>query len=291
LERPEGIELHDATGFDHPLNYHRTVRKGRLMPGAQDYQTVGHLYRGIRHGFEVLAQTHGEDLFFCGDPHAQIGQAEASLPGLITVSDLASAEAAIGTIIEQGEGAPSHSEDSHYQRFVRMKEDYTAFMAADPDFEPAFPAAHNPVSRHPLEPGPHVLINAPDSALVLDLANSIYSHMVRSLVQSFGRAPAHRGDKMTLISLAIDLMFVLDGLASHLASLPANHAHPGVNAGMTFSLPRDLQRLPEGRSEQVLMTERLEELATQAAHLFVAPHPLAAVSDRLTSIAAKLTFV
>ncbi|MCW2801085.1 MAG: hypothetical protein JWQ70_2557 [Aeromicrobium sp.] len=291
LERPEGIELHDATGFDHPLNYHRTLKKGRLMPGAQDYQTVGHLYRGIRHGFDVLAGAHGESVLFCGDPGAQIGQAEASLPGLIEVSDLASAEAAIGTIIEQGEGAPSHSEDSHYQRFVRVKEDFTAFLAADPDFEPAFPVAHNPVPRHPLDPGPHVLINHPDSVLVLDLANSIYSHMVRALVQTFGRTPAHRGDKMAMISLAIDLMFVLDGLASHLASLPASHAHPGTNAGMTFSLPRDLQRLPEGRSEQMLMTERLEELATQAGHLFVAPHPLAGVSDQLAGIAAKLTFV
>ena len=145
--------------------------------------------------------------------------------------------------------------------------------------------------RHPLDPGPHVLINHPDSVLVLDLANSIYSHMVRSLVQTFGRTPAHRGDKMTMISLAIDLMFVLDAIASHLAGLPANHAHPGTNAGMTFSLPRDLQRLPEGRSEQVLMTERLEELATQAGHLFVAPHPLSGVSDQLAGIAAKLTFV
>jgi hypothetical protein len=234
---------------------------------------------------------HGEDVLFCGDPDAQIGQHEASLPGLITVSDLASAEAAIGTIIEQGEGAPSHSEDSHYQRFVRMKEDYTAFMAADPDFEPAFPAARNPVCRRPLEPGPHVLINVPESALVLDLANSVFSHMVRSLVQSFGRSPAHRGDKMTMISLAIDLMFVLDGLASHLASLPANHVHPGVNAGMTFTLPRDLQRLPEGQSEQVVMVERLDELATQAAHLFEAPHPLSGTADQLRSIAAKVTFV
>jgi hypothetical protein len=291
LERPEGIELHDATGFDPPLNYHRTMRKGRLMAGAQDYRTVGHLYRGIRHGFEVLAKMHGENVLFCGDPGAQIGQREASLPGLITVSDLANAEAAIGTIIEQGEGAPSHSEHSHYQRFVRMKEDFTAFMAEDPTFDPAFPAAHNPVSRHPLDPGPHVLVNAPESTLVLDLANSIYSHMLRALVQTFGRGTAHQGDKMTLVSLAIDLMFVLDGIASHLASLPANHAHPGVNAGMTFSLPRDLQRLPEGDSEKVLMTERLQELATQAGHLFVAPHPLADVSDQLTGIAANLTFV
>ena len=44
--------------FVHPADYHRTQPKGRLMPSAQDYTTVGHLYRGIRHGFEVLAPSH-----------------------------------------------------------------------------------------------------------------------------------------------------------------------------------------------------------------------------------------
>ncbi|MEO6605272.1 MAG: ferritin-like protein [Aeromicrobium sp.] len=290
LERPEGIELHDATGFDHPADYERTLKKGRLMPGAQDYETIGHLYRGILHGFEALVQMHGEEAVFCGHPDAQIGPTEVSLPGLITVSDLKSVKAAIGTIIEQGEGAPSHSEDSHYQRFVQIKEDFAALVAADPSFEPAFPVARNPVASQSWTTEEHVLINAPESELVLDLANSVYSLMVRTLVQSFGRGSAHRGDKMALMSLAVNLMIVLDGIASHLASLPANPAHPGVNAGVTFSLPRDVQRMPEGHPEQVLLTERLEELATQAAHLFEGSHPIAKTSEKLTEIAAKLVF-
>jgi len=57
-----------------------------------------------------------------------------------------SAEAAIGTIIDQGEGAPGHSETSHYNRFLRVRQEYDAFVATDPPSEPAFPAAHNPVS-------------------------------------------------------------------------------------------------------------------------------------------------
>ncbi len=114
--------------------------------------------------------------------------------------------------------------------------------------------------------------------------------MVRALVQSFGRDVGYRDDKAPLMNLAINLMFVLEGLACHLASLPANAEHPGVNAGMTFSLPGDIQRHPEGRSEQVLMKERLEEMATQAAHLFNASHPLAKLSEKLTGIGEKLNF-
>ncbi|MEP7240638.1 MAG: ferritin-like protein [Devosia sp.] len=284
LERPEGVELHDATGFAHPHSFHRTLPKGRLMPSAQDYLTVGHLYRGIRHGFEVLAHMHGESALFVGDVGAQVSPTEASLPGLSTVFDLKSAEAAIGTIIEQGEGAPSHSDDSHYNRFVRVKAQLDAFLADDPGFDPAFPVAHNPVTYHPQTGGSHVYINAAESVQVLDLANSLYTHMVRSLVQSFGRAAERRADKMTLVSFAIDLMFVLDKVASHLASLPASHVHPGVNAGMTFSLPRDVQRLPEGRVERALLHERVVEMSIQAGHLFPAPHPLSAIAEQLAAI-------
>lgn len=290
LERPEGVELEDATGFDHPVEYDRTLKKGRLMPGAQDYETIGHLYRGILHGFEGLVHMHGATDVFCGDPEAQIGPDIASLPGLIAVSNLADVKAAVNTIIEQGEGAPSDKDDGHYQRFVRIREEYRAFLAEDPSFEPAYPVARNPVSRQSWSAEPLVLVNEPEAELVLDLANSLYSLMVRALVQSFGRDVGYRDDKMPLMTLAINLMFVLEGVACHLATLPASADHPGINAGMTFSLPGDIQRHPEGRSEQVLMKERLEEMATQAAHLFDAKHPLAKLSEKLSGIGEKLTF-
>jgi hypothetical protein len=103
LERPEGKELTDSSEFIHPSEYHRTMPKGRLMPSAQDYTTQGHLYRGIRHGFVALCHRHGDAALFVGDVASQIGPAEASLPGMTTVHDLKSAEAAIQTIIEQGE--------------------------------------------------------------------------------------------------------------------------------------------------------------------------------------------
>ncbi len=287
LERPEGKELSDSTEFVHPADYHRTAPKGRLMPSAQDYGTVGHLYRGIRHGLAVLAHHIGEQALFCGDPASQIGPGDASLPGLSVITDLRSAEDAIETIIEQGEGAPSHSEDSHYSRFLRVREEYAAFLAADPDFAPAFPVAHNPVMRRPLDPLNRVHVNSHEAAPVLDLANSLYGAMLRSLVQAFGRGPADAEGKRLFVDMAIDLMEQLPPIASYLASLPANHAHPGVNAGITFTTLRDTMRLPPGAAEKRMMAERVAEIAKHARRVFPAGHELAGTADALDRLTAR----
>lgn len=140
LERPEGMPLRDSPEFVHPTDYHRTAPKGTIMPSAQDYLTIGHLYRGIMHGFEVLTDKLGEDVLFCGDVASQISPADAPLPGLSVVTNLDSAEEAIETIIEQGEGAPEHSEDSHYQRLVNLRTQLDEILAADPAFEPHSPS-------------------------------------------------------------------------------------------------------------------------------------------------------
>jgi CDGSH-type Zn-finger protein/uncharacterized Fe-S cluster protein YjdI len=287
LERPEGKALSDSSEFVHPRDYHRTQPKGRLMPNAQDYETVGHLYRGIRHGFDVLAHHTSEASLFCGDPASQIGPSEASLPGLMTVTNLKAAEQAIQTIIEQGEGAPEHSEDSHYSRFVRVRKEYNDFLAADPDFDPAFPCAHNPTMRRPLDAHNRIFVHSREAAPVLDLANSIYGHMLRCLVQAWGRGAEGEAGKRLFVDSAIDLMELLPGVATYLASLPAGHEHPGVNAGITFTMLRDVARLPTGPGETRMMAERLIEIATHARRVFPEGHELAGTAAAVEAIANK----
>ena len=287
LERPEGKELSDSTEFVHPADYHRTQPKGRLMPHAQDYATVGHLYRGIRHGFDVLAHHIGEAALFCGGAERQITPAEASMPGITAVTDLTSAKAAIETIIDQGEGSPGHNEDSHYNRFLRVRAEYDAFIAEDPAFQPAFPAAHNPVMRQPLDPTGRVYIDEPHAAGALDLANAAYGQALRCLTQAYGRSVEEGPRKRLFVDAAIDLMFVLTGIGPYLASLPAGRAHPGVNAGMTFTMLRDLSRLPAGASELQITAERFQEMAVQAARLFSQGHELAGTAETLRRIGAK----
>ncbi len=287
VERPEGKELTDASEFVHPSDYHRTQPKGRLMPSAQDYGTVGHLYRGIRHGLTVLAHHIGEAALFCGDPASQIGPADASLPGISVVRDLKSAEDAIETIIEQGEGAPDHSENSHYNRFVNVRREYDAFIAADPSFAPAFPVAHNPTMRPPVDKHDHVHVTAAEAARVLDFANSLYGHLLRCLVQAFGRGAEDEDGKRLFVNTAIDLMEFLPAVGNHLASLPANPHHAGVNAGVTFSMLRDIARLPRGPAEKRMMAERVAEIAKHARRVFPEGHELSGIADKLEPIVAR----
>ena len=148
-DRPEGVDAPDGAGFDPPARYDRVVEGDRLVPSAQDYATVGHLYRGIRAGLEELARTYGEKQLFVGDPAAQVGKDMAPLDELCAVTDLASALQAVDTIVEQGEGSPNNPEKSHYRRFVAVRDELRATLAARPDFEPAHPVARNPVMRKP----------------------------------------------------------------------------------------------------------------------------------------------
>lgn len=288
LERPEGVEMSDAPEFVHPSDYARTAPKGMIMPSAQDYGTIGHLYRGIYHGFEVLARRYGEKNLFCGNVEDQISPADAPLPGLCTVTDLSSAHRAVDTIVEQGEGAPGHSENSHYQKFLQVRGQLEALQAEYPDFEPAFPVARNPVMREPMDPANRVWITDPEAVKVLDLANSLYNMMLRFLVQGYGREPGEEDLKRLFVTLSREVMSVLTPVGEYLASLPAGPEHPGVNAGMTFTMLRDLARLPAGRGEMRMLSERLLEIAGHAERIFPDGHELGAIGAALRGMAEKI---
>jgi hypothetical protein len=102
VERPEGVDLADALEFASQIkvNFKREAASRRFMPTGQDYLTVGHLYRGIKDGFVKLADKLGAEQLFDGDPALQVGPELANLPGLSKVTDLASALAALETIVE-----------------------------------------------------------------------------------------------------------------------------------------------------------------------------------------------
>src|SRR5262249_43931900 len=147
LERPEGVDVPDGAGFDRPAPYQRATKADRLSPSSQDYATVGHLYRGIRAGISRLADRLGESKLFVGPARAQVDASMAPLSDLVAVTDVASALRAIDTIVGQGEGSPSNPANSHFRRFIAVRDEYQSLLAARPDFAPAFPVAHNPVMR------------------------------------------------------------------------------------------------------------------------------------------------
>src|SRR5262249_52980680 len=131
LERPEGMELAGAEGIDAPI--HEAVpllSGGDIVPQGQDFSTIGHLYRSIEVGFAHLGEKFGEKYLFVGAPRAQATSDYFHWPELVPVTDLASAQQAIDTILEQGEGARGHWEDAHFGQFVRILDEYRQITAA-----------------------------------------------------------------------------------------------------------------------------------------------------------------
>ncbi|MBU8540630.1 ferritin-like domain-containing protein [Falsiroseomonas tokyonensis] len=286
LERPEGVSLQDGTGFASPMpDYRRETPGERIMPSAQDYLTVGHLYRSIRAALVDLAARLGETALFVGDPALQVGPDLAALKGLCRITDLASALAALDTIVEQGEGSPADIEASHYRRFLAVREAYDARLAADPAFAPSRAVVRNPVMRRPPDPAGKTYIDHPGTAPVMDLANAIYAAMLRSLVQGFAETDPVR--KRLCIDASIDTMFGLVPVAEHLTSLPACMAEDGRRAGMSFAMLRDVAPLAPGAGALAVLAERYGELGARAGTM-LPPALGESVATALGGIAARL---
>lgn len=265
LERPEAIAIADGAGFAPERAYSRTMRTDRATPVARDYATVGQLYGAIREGLVALAGEIGEDALFVGDADHQISGDLAALPGVTVVRCLKTACAAIEAIVTQGEGSDHGAEGSHYHKFCAVRAEYAAMLADRPDFSPAWPAAHNPVMRHPPTPEGKVWIDAEPAASLLDLANALYNHALRLLALGYAGVPM--ADRRVLVAGSIGLMRLLTPLAEALARLPASPAHPGCTAGISFATLRSLAAVPPGAAAMGLMRERLAELATRAEAL------------------------
>src|SRR5262245_18662198 len=139
LERPEGMERQDASTFVPSAPPRELVDADELLPRGQEFATVGHLYRGIADGLRHLAERKGERALFVGSPRAQATPGLLRCPRLCAVTGLTSAIAAVGEIIEQGEGARGDWRTAHYGRFLRIWDEYTALRERDPSFEPARP--------------------------------------------------------------------------------------------------------------------------------------------------------
>jgi CDGSH-type Zn-finger protein/uncharacterized Fe-S cluster protein YjdI len=263
IEKPEGIRLVDGAGYDHPAHYPRVTRPDLLTPTPQDYTSQGQLYHSVLRGLVRLVEALGEKNVFVGHGEAQVGAAEFGLPGLFKVDSLDAARRAVEEIIHQGEGAPAHREDSHYQRFLAIKEEFTKLKQARPDFEPARPAAENPTlldfgDRRDLTP-----IGDGRTAKAVDLGNSLYALMMRTFAQVFAPAPLPRGLRIGLALAANELMHAMTVVGEAVTRLPIGPARPGATAGLTFALPLSSGQLVQRCAAQIL-SERARELACAA---------------------------
>jgi CDGSH-type Zn-finger protein/uncharacterized Fe-S cluster protein YjdI len=261
LERPaarEG-EVQDGTTFPHREQYVREAPAGRLMPHGGDYATVGGLYRDIRRAIETLSESIGEESFFSRETARQVGPLDSQLRGLTLVTDRESAVRALDTIVTQGEGALTE-EGSHFARFQAIAIEYRELLQSDPTFVPGRPVARNPVMRRPLAPEGRVWIRNPLAVRCVDVADALYTFMLRVLVQVFtveGRAPP---SKRALLETSLDVMHAMASVAEAVTYLSANDETPAVRAGLSFAMVGSLGPL-DGQAESALLAERLLQIA------------------------------
>jgi hypothetical protein len=273
LERPEGMDLDDAEGFA-AIGQARPLTDGDLLMAVpEDYQTVGHLYRGIEHGLERLVERHGEDAVFIGPPEAQATTEVFEWPELTAVTDLASAKAAIELIVEQGEGARGDWRNAHFGKFIALLEDYLAARAAEPGFEPARPVEPAYVRRPPDVEADTATITDPLTAQVADLFNAIYETTLQALSRYFVHSGETADQVTTLATTTKHLMnWVMRPLGAILTTLPVGPERPGVLAGPAFEIVQPSSYvLPHRRAAWRILAERLRELTGRAERLSGAP--------------------
>ncbi|HEX5032972.1 MAG TPA: ferritin-like protein, partial [bacterium] len=258
VERPENQAYPDGATFDRGYTYVREPLSGRLMPSAGTYPTVGSLYQSIRRSIAALVERIGEKRLFCGCPTIQIGPLESQLPGLNVIRDQASANLALDTIVTQGEGA-AVEEGSHFARFLQIRREYEELIKKNPAFVPGRPVARNPVMRSPIKSAGRVWVTEPLASGYIDMANAIYTLMLRVLVQIYSITGRSRESKRALLDTSYALMHSLVPIAETLTRMNANKDLPGVNAGMSFAMLRSLAPL-EAYSEKAVLTERMNEV-------------------------------
>jgi len=264
LERPRESTEQDGEGFVYERNYVRGSEYARLTPMGINYDTVGDFYTALSNGLKSMVAQYGEEITFAGDPALQLSQNEINMAGCRPVICVKTALAAFDAIVVQGEGAPADSADSHYQKFLSIREEYRALMAKNPDFSPAFPAATNPVLRRPPRPEGRVWLENPEVIAVVDLANASYGLMVRLLAYAYA-LPGPSVEKSLATDLAIGLMQATVPLAERAARLPAGPSNPHCHGGMSFTALRDASALPPGRGARRFFVERFQQLADAGA--------------------------
>lgn len=265
LERPNDSDEKEGKGFE-SAGFDRSTGLNRLTPMGVDYDTVGVFYHKLGEGLRSLSARVGETAAFSGDRYLQISPAELDLNGVKPVLCLKTALQAFDMIITQGEGASADVEDSHFQRFAKVREEYAQLLAANPNFRPAWPAAVNPVLRRPPKPEGRVWLEDEEAIATVDLANSCYQLMCRLLGYSYSIRSPHP-EKGVAVDLAISIMRACSLLGEHAARLPAGPSNPDCHAGMSFTALRDASPFPQSEAARRFFIERLGEFASAASVL------------------------
>jgi hypothetical protein len=284
LERPEGMEAEDAPEFPIIGPRFEQATGAELVPVAQNFLTVGELYRAIERGLRALTAKYGEERVFVGPRSAQATGAFFRWDDLVAVTNLESACRAVEFIVEQGEGARGDWQRAHYGRFLNVYQELQDVKGQDPSFDPARPVV--PVRpRLPRDVSDGEIITEIGTAAVADLFNGCYEVLLEVLLRFFLHNDEEGDDLTRLADVAVNAMFVLIApLGKLLTALPVGKNLPGKTAGPTFEIFRRSYILPHRAAAWLVLQERLQELADGAA-------AIARVFDRQAEAHAAQTLV
>jgi CDGSH-type Zn-finger protein/truncated hemoglobin YjbI len=288
LERPEGMDLKDADELGAALEQAvPLMAEGEIVPHLQDFATVGHLYRSIEEGIVHLAEKFGERRLFVGPPRAQATAKDFGWPELVSVTDLGSAQKAIETILEQGEGCRGGWEDAHFGQFVQILDEYRQMREDKPGFEPVRPVMHAKVRPGERDEG-FPLIGDPITARCTDLFNVGYEVLLQIFSRYFAHTEESDAQLGTLAGASLALMLrVLKPLGDLITRLPVGPEYPGRTAGPSFELFYEAGYLmPHREAAWTLIEERLRDACVFAESLQKDCDPV--LSERLAPVAQAL---
>ena len=239
-------------------------------PFEVDFRTVGEFYHKIKTGFETLP----EDELFIGPPEAQTNGRFVDFQGeLVSVTDRASACAAIDMIIEQGEAPTTAHPDAHFVIFDAIRKEFEQAVAAANEggtlFQPVRPVVANPMTRFYENQSGGILIRDPVTHQAADLFNVAYETMLLMLLRFFSHTEESEAELERLSRATLRIMTtVIRPLGEALTKMPVGDpTRPGMTAGPGFGYNRDVSLLPHKKSAWIFFGERLRELAIIAVRL------------------------
>jgi Ferritin-like len=180
---------------------------------------------------------------------------------LTAVTDLASAQAVVTQIVEEGEGTTSTGPESHFQRFCDMCLQLQEQQAADPGFEPARAVVADPTAPD--------AVTLASSLAVRDLFDFAYATILLLLHRFFARSDESQGEIAALQAAVFFPMMtgVLRPVGEVLTQLPAHDGGDATRAAPTFAYPREIALLPHRRSAWKVISGCLDSLADQAGEV------------------------
>jgi len=171
-------------------------------PEGDDYQTLGQFYKAIELGFICCAEKYGEKELFAHDTGFQRTDIYLGSGGgrAIRVHNLKTAKAAIGEIVEQGEGAELRSAPAEglepwggYDHYGERSDGTYGPILGVPwemshyrKFE-ALANGEIPIpATYPMQPNPSTAALAGDVRQLSELFNDCYGFMLRALETTLG---------------------------------------------------------------------------------------------------------